>query len=358
MTAPNQGSATTVNVLALARRHGTRLLGAGLVGAVVCLGGSFAVVPTYTARTVIIPPQQPQSAASLALQSLGALAGVAGASAGIKSSIDQYIALLQSSNVANQLIDKFKLSEVYDERLRSETQRSLESRSRITAGRKDGLITIEVDDKDAKRAADMANAYVDQLRRLTGELALTEAQQRRLFFDHQVQDARKGLVRAEVSLQQSGITEGAIRAEPRAFAERYAKLRAEITVLETRLRGMRQVLAETTPEVQQSMAQLAGLRAELAKLESSNSSAAQGDYIKRYRDFKYQEAVLELFVKQLELARIDEAREGPMIQVIDVATPPDRPSRPRRGMVAATGAVVAAALAALVLLLRARRQAP
>lgn len=304
------------------------------VASILGYGLSFAIPPTYTARAVIIPPQQQQSATSLALQNLGALAGAAGAATGIKSPIDQYVALLQSANTSNRLIEQFKLMEVYDEELQVDTLRELQENSRISAGRKDGLITIEVEDREPERAAAIANAYVEQLRRLSSELVLTEAQQRRAFFERQMQQAKTGLATAQTALQESGIGEGAIRAEPRAFADRYARLRAEATSAEVRLQGMRHSMTDGAVEVQQIRNQLATLHSELAKAESENTGASQGEYINRYRNFKYQEALLELFVRQFEIAKIDESRDGPIVQVVDAASKPERKTKPRRGLLA------------------------
>lgn len=334
--------------LALVAAENLRLLVLGplLVG-VSALGISFLVPPTFTARAVMMPPQQQQSSAAAALQSLGALAGLAGGAAGIKSPADQYVALMQSTTVEDRLIDQFKLMQVYDEKWRSDTRKELERNTRISSGKKDGLITIEVDDHDPQRAAAMANAYIEELRLVTTKLAMTEAQQRRMFFEKQLGQTKERFTAAQQALQASGINEGAIRAEPKAAAEAYARLRAEVTAAEVRLQAMRSYLTEAAPEFQLAQTQLAALRAQMAKAEGNSSAAAQGDYISRFREFKYQEALFELFAKQYELARVDESREGALIQVVDPATPPERKSKPKKALIA----VVAALAAGFALLL-------
>ena len=311
------------------------------------LGISFAVPPTFTAKVVMLPPQQQQSAAASALQNLGALAGLAGGVAGIKSPADQYVALMQTTTVEDRLIERFKLMEVYDEKYRSEARKVLEKNTRISAGKKDGLLTIEFDDEDPKRAADIANAYVEELRRITSSLAITEAQQRRAFFEKQLAQTKDKLAAAQRALQAAGINEGAIRAEPKAAAEAYARLQAEITASEVRLQTMRGYLAETAPEFQQAQNQLTALRGQLARRETVNTSGAQGDYVDRFREFKYQETLFELFARQYEVARIDESREGAVIQVVDTATPPERKSKPKKALIA----VVATLAAGFALLL-------
>lgn len=333
------------------------LAGSVLAGAA-GLGVASLMKPVFTARTVVMPPQQQQSSAAAALGSLGALAGLAGG--GIKSPVDQYIALMQSATVSDRLIDRFKLMEVYEEEFRSVARKTLLTKAIITAGKKDGLIVVEVDDHDPKRAADIANAYVDELRLMTNTLAVSEAQQRRRFFEQQLEATKKRLTEAQVALQESGFSAGVLRAEPKAAADGYARLRAEVTAAEVRLQTMRRTLADSAPEMQQQQAQLEALRSELAKLEQREAAPSSKDagYIGRYRDYKYQETLFDLYAKQFELARLDESREGGLIQVVDVATAPDRKSKPKRAMYALGAAVLAGLLLsvrAVVIGLRARR---
>ncbi len=304
---------------------------AGLVG----LAATYLIPPTFTARTVFLPPQQQQSLAATALSSLGALSSLAGAAAGIKSPADQYVALMQSTTVADRIVDQFDLLKVYDEKYRVEARKELAKNVRIGAGKKDGLITIEVDDVSPQRAADMANRHVDELRRMTARLALSESQQRRVFFEAQLKQTRDQLARAQQALQDSGFSTGALKAEPKAAAEGYAKLKAEATAAEVKVQTLRRNLTDSAPEVQQQMATLGALRGELAKVEDATPDTGAGpNYVGKYREFKYQETLFELFSRQYELARLDETREGALIQVIDPATPPEKKSRPKRALTA------------------------
>jgi capsule polysaccharide export protein KpsE/RkpR len=335
---PSEGDADEISLLdiAIVIAENLRLLILGpLAAGLVAIGiTTFVVAPTYTAKVVMLPPQQQQSAAASALQSLGAIAGLAGGAAGLKSPADQYVALMQTTTVEDRLIDRFKLTEVYEAELKTDARRELEQRTRINTGKKDGLITVEVDDTSPQRAADIANAYVEELGRLTSTLAITEAQQRRLFFEQQLARTKEKLASAQRALQSAGINEGAIRAEPRAAAESYARLQAEVTAGEVRLQTMRGYLAETAPEFQRARTELAAVREQLARREAVNAAGAQGDYVDRFREFKYQETLFELFSRQYEVARIDESREGALIQVVDEATPPERKSKPRRVTIA------------------------
>jgi uncharacterized protein involved in exopolysaccharide biosynthesis len=343
----------------LLRRRLALLVLAPLSVAAAAYGLTALIPPVYTARTSFLPPQQPSSNLAGTLASLGNLAGLSGVGP-VRNTSDQYVALMQSALVSDRLIDRFKLIEAYEAKYRVDARRELASNSRIALGRKDGLVTVEVDDRDRQRAADLANAHVEELRLLLSRLAITEAQQRRMFFEAQLEQAQERLVRAQMALQATGFTQGALRAEPRAAAEEYGRLRAEVTAAEVRLQALRASLAEGAPEFRQAQGALAALREQLARTEragAASSATGRGgsDYISKYRDFKYQETLFDLFARQYEIARVDESREAAPIQIIDTATPPEKPSSPRRARLSALagGATLLAVFCMLVL--RARR---
>jgi tyrosine-protein kinase Etk/Wzc len=312
-----------------------RLLVLGpLVCGLAALGISFAIAPTFTAKTQFLPPQQQQSAAASMLASLGALGGLAGAATGIKSPADQYIAFMKSVSVQDALIERFKLIERYEAKLKVDARLALASNVRIASG-KDGLISVEVDDKDPKFAADMANTHVEELRNLLGRLAVTEAQQRRMFFEKQLQITKENMAKADVALKSSGINSSVLKSSPSSAVEVVARLKAGISVQEVKLGSMRNYLTEGSPDFKQALSELTSLKAQLAKAEK-DEPASQGtsDYVARYREFKYQETMFELFAKQFELAKVDESREGAVIQVLDVAEPPERKAKPKKAMIA------------------------
>ena len=338
-------------VLASGRRW---LIGLPLLAGVLALGATFLVKPVYTAKTVFLPPQQQQSAAASALASLGgALSGLAGGMAGgLKTPGDQYVSLLQSRNVSDRLIDRFKLKEVYGEDMLFKVREELDRNVRIGLGKKDNMITVEVDATDPQMAADMANQYVAELRRLSDELALSEAQQRRLLFEGELKRTRTKLADAQLALQNSGFNPGALKAEPKAAAEGYARLKAELTTSEVRLQALRRRLTDDAPEVQQQIAMQGALRSELGKLSDTDKPANEADYIGRYREYKYQETLFDMFAKQYELARLDETREGALIQVVDPATKPEWKSRPKRAVIAALAGAATFLIVMVTLLLR------
>ena len=337
-------------MLCVLREHLKLLVIAPLAAGLLALGITTLIAPTFTAVTTFMPPQQSQSGAASALASLGSLAGLAGGAAGISSPGERYVALMQSVTVSDRIVDQFKLMEVYDAKFRVDARKGLASNVRITLSKKDGLMTVEVDDRSQQRAADIANRYVDELRRMTGTLAVTEAQQRRVFFERQLQQSRDRLVQAQQALQSSGFNSGALKAEPKAAAEAYSRIRAEATAAEMRLQILRDTLADSTPEVRQQQTAVAAMRAQLARAEQVTDTSAGPDYVGKYREFKYQETLFDVYARQFELARADESREGALIQVVDVATPPERKSKPRRAITAlATTLGVLMVLVALVL---------
>jgi uncharacterized protein involved in exopolysaccharide biosynthesis len=298
------------------------------------LGISFAITPTFTAKTQFLPPQQQQSAAASMLASLGALGGLAGAATGIKSPADQYIAFMKSVSLQDALIERFKLIEKYEAKIKSDARLALTNNVRITSG-KDGLISVEADDKDPKFAADLANAHVEELRNLLGRLAVTEAQQRRMFFEKQLQITKENLAKADLALKSSGINSSVLKSSPSSAVEAVARLKAGISVQEVKLGSMRNYLTENAPEFKQALNELSSLRTQLAKAEKEEpASKDASDYVSRYREFKYQETMFELFAKQFELAKVDESREGAVIQVLDIAQPPERKAKPKKALIA------------------------
>jgi tyrosine-protein kinase Etk/Wzc len=325
------------------------VLGPLAVG-ITALGISYLIPPTYTAKIQFLPPQQQQSAAASMLASLGSLGGLAGAVGGIKNPADQFISYMKSVTLQDSLIERFKLIERYEVKTKTDARLALTGSVRTASG-KDGLISVEVDDKDPNFAAELANAHVEELGKLLGKLATTEAQQRRLFFERQLTLAKDKLIQSEIVLKATGISGSVLKSNPATAVAAVAGLQAAVTAQEVKLGAMRGYLAETAPDFKQAMNELTNLRAQLGKQEKDMPSTgakatAEGDYITKYREFKYHETLFELFSKQFELAKVDEAREGAVIQVLDAAQPPERKSKPKKALIA-----IIATLAAVFALL-------
>ena len=305
------------------------------------------MTPTFTAKTVMMPPQQSQSAASSALASLGALAGLAGGAAGIKTPDEMYIAFMQSDSLQNSIIQKLQLQERYEAKTLTDTRAALKGSVKVTSDKKSGLLTLEADDKDPVFAAQLANLYVDELRSFLSKLAVTEAQQRRVFYDQEIKKVQQELGNSESifrdAKQKSGMQVTAVLAESGVRAS--AELRAQIASREVQLQALSRFATPQNPDMQKISSELSAMRAQLKKLEqgegqgSSHNNPTQQIAVQSYRDIKVQEAKLDILIRQYELARIDEAKEGPLIQQLDVALPPERKSKPKRMLIVLIAAV-------------------
>src|SRR5882762_143596 len=273
-----------LDLLIVLAKHKRLVLGLPLVAAVVAAIVSFLLPNVYTGTTKILPPQQNASATSAllnqlggALGGLGGLGGLAGGALGVKNPNDLYVGMLKSRTVADNMISRFELGKLYGEERLSDVRKRLEKETTIAAGR-EGIITIEVDDKDPKRAADMANAYVDELMKLTKVLAVTEASQRRLFFERQLLQVKDNLTAAEMAARQ-GLQKGGLAqvdAQGRSMIEVTARLRAQISAKEVQIGSMRTFAAEGNPELQRTQQELEALRRELARIEGTSPSIAVG----------------------------------------------------------------------------------
>lgn len=339
------------------------LVTASITAAALAAALSFLLPNVYLASTKLLPPQQPQSGAAALLSQLGGVASVVSGGAGPKNANDVYIAMLKSRTVADRLIKRFDLAKVFrlgsPERIRKE----LASRTTIETA-KDGLITIDVESEDKKLVAQLTNAYVEELTNLTQVLAVTEASQRRKFFEQQLERAKDNLANAEMTLKQALDTRGVVSvdSQSRGIVETMGRLRAQVTAKEIEISSMQAFVTANNQEYKRANEELTSLRAELSKLENGTPGTAahpaeggaksEGlENIKVLREVKYYQMLYELLAKQYEAARLDEAKDSPIIQVLDSAVEPERKYKPKRGVIilaAAFGGLFLAALWAFV----------
>jgi tyrosine-protein kinase Etk/Wzc len=353
----DEDSISLVDIIASLAKHKLLLIGLPLLGALIGLAVSFAMPNIYSAKAVLITPQQGQSSSAAMLGQLGALAGAAGGALGIKNPADLYVGLLKSRSISDRLIEHFELQKVYDIKLTSLVRSKLATNTSIVAG-KDGLISVEVEDEIPARAAAIANAYPDELRALMRTLAVTEASQRRLFFEKQLLQAREELAKAEFNLQKTQEKTGVIQLEGQAKAiiEGIAQLRAQIAAKEVQLGAMRTFATGQHPEYLRAQQELAGLRAQLNSREQESGTKDSSivptskvpqvglENVRKIREVKYHEAIMEIMARQFELAKVDEAKDMALIQVVDRAIDPDRKIKPKRAII-----ILGSFLTALVL---------
>jgi uncharacterized protein involved in exopolysaccharide biosynthesis len=328
-------------MIALAK-HKKKIVLWPMAVAVLSIALSFALPNVYLASTKLLPPQQSQSSAAALLSQLGGVAGMAAGVAGLKNPNDLYIGMLKSRTVADRLIAQFQLKEVYGTDSQEKARKNLADNTVINAG-KDGLITIEVEDKNQKLVAQLANAYVDELVRLSRTLAVTEASQRRVFFERQLEQSKNNLATAEISLKNALDSRGVISvdSESRAIVETVARMRAQISAKEIQINSMRAFVTASHPDFRRVEEELNSLRSQLSRLEngrpteekrSDQTDGKQGGFenMKLLRDVKYYQMLYELLARQYEVARLDEAKEPSIIQVLDPAIDPERKVKPKR----------------------------
>lgn len=322
-----------------------------LVTAIAATVVSFVLPDTYTASTKLLPPQQATSGAAALLQQLGGVAGVAAGAAGLKNPNDLYVGMLKSRTVADRLIAKFDMKKLYDVELLQDARKELEDNTTILSG-KDGLISIDVDDHDSKRSAQIANAYVEELLKLTSNFAVTEAAQRRVFFERQLEQTKNNLAKAEMSLKSGLDKRGVISVdvESEAMIETVGRLKAQVSAKEIELRSMGAFVTSSNPDYKRTQEELNSLRVQLSKLENGRGADEQeGDgkqhvgleNIKLLRDVKYNQMLYEMLAKQYEIARLDEAKDSSLIQVLDAAVEPERKSKPKRPLIVILSTVFA-----------------
>jgi uncharacterized protein involved in exopolysaccharide biosynthesis len=343
---PGAESGHLVDLLIILAKRKSLIICCTLGAAVLSLVITLLLPKYFTATAKILPPQQNQSMATAMLGQLGPLLGAtAGKDLGLRNPNDLYVAMLRSRTVEDSLVNRFSLMSVYKDKLRVEALGDLESLTEVVAG-KDGVISVSVEDRDPRRAADIANAYVFELTKLTKTLAVTDAGKRRLFFEQEVRTANDDLATAEQELKHTEETTGIIQLDnqSKVMLQSYADLRAQVAAREVQVQSMRSYATPENPDLVRAEQELSALRSQVARFEvgeGGRSSAnialskvpsAGLEYVRRLRDVKYREALLELLTKQYEIARIDESKDASIIQVLDQAVTPERKSWPHRSI--------------------------
>ena len=255
----------------------------------------------------------------------------------MKSSDEMYIALMRSQTMQDKLIEKLALKQRYGSRSIEDARLALSKHVALVSDKKSGLINIDAQDIDPLFAAKLANLQVEELRAMLGRLAVTDVQQRRVFHEQQVKKTQVSLAAAELRFRQA-LEKAGMQATSVWLAESSvmagAGLRGQIVALEIQLQTLSSFATPENPDVRRISSQLAALRSQLAKYEQgtgrANATPVQQEAAQAYRDLKVQETMLDSFVRQLEITKIDESKEGPPVQVVDVALPPEIRSSPQR----------------------------
>jgi uncharacterized protein involved in exopolysaccharide biosynthesis len=366
----NNGHADLLGLLLVLAREKRAIVLGTLVVAVVAAVIVFIVPKSYTATATILPPQQNQSVLTAMMGQMAGAQALDLRDLGLKNPSDVFVAMLKSRTVEDALVNRFDLRKVYYVKSYQDARKKLEKRSEIDP-EKEGLISIQVTDHDAKRAAEIANAWVDELRALNLNLALTEAAQRRAFFEQKLAAERASLTDAEVALRQLEQKTGLIQpeAQTRALIGAVAEVRAQIAAKQVQLQSMRMYATGNNPDVKRAERELAELQSQFKRLSQTEHSpgapgggslevptgrvAAAGiEYLQAARELKYHESLYDFLSRQLEAARIDESKNAVLVQVVDRAVEPERKSGPKRLLIIAISALLAFVLICFAILVR------
>jgi uncharacterized protein involved in exopolysaccharide biosynthesis len=344
-TVPDVGLIDYLQVIVKRRRM---IFKVTLAAAVISIVISILLPNIYTAKTMILPAQEDKGLANAMMGQLGGLAvlaGESGSSIGGPTKADLYVSMMKSEAVKDPIIDRFKLMEVYKNKYRMDAYKKIDQNVLISSGKKDGIITVAVDDKDPKRAADMANAYVEELGKLAIRMNVTGAGQNRNFLEERLAMARGDLAKAEEKLKafQSKNKAVQVTTQAQATIQGIAALRAQLASNEVQLATYRLRYTESSQEVKNLVTMVSNLKSQIAKLEGAgeNSSipsvgsvpAIREEYIRLMREFKIQESLVELLTKQYEMASLNEAKDVFPFQVILKAKAPERKSKPLRALI-------------------------
>jgi tyrosine-protein kinase Etk/Wzc len=323
---------------------------------------SLTMTPVFTARTSFLPAQQAGANSMLtSLSGLSSLSSLSGLSnlpnlsgfGGVKTSEDLYIAYMRSATVQSALIQKLSLMDRFKAKTLADARMALDSIVVIGVEKKSGLIYVMVEDPDPQFAAQLANAQVAELSILLNRLVVTEAQNRRVYFENEVEKTQKDLLLAEARFRQAQEKSG-VQVIMSMIAESgirtHLDLRAQIVGREIQLQTLARYATTRNPEYQRLNSEMEVLKSELRKYEqgtgrqTAETNPAKNEAMQAYRDLKIQESKLDSYVRQLESARIDESKEGPTVQILDVALPPDRRSKPERKKIVMLALLIGIAL--------------
>jgi len=330
-------------LLVLAKRWKMIILVPFAVAVITAIGTMF-MNNIYTATTLILPSDDDKGGMSTMMAQLGGLAGIVSGGAGA-TKMDLYVTMLNSETIMDPIIDHFKLMNLYKAKLRVDAYGALKGSVIISAGKKDGIISIAVSDRDPKLATEIANRYVYELGDIAVGLSMSGAGKNRLFLEEHLATAKADLAKAGDELKDFlsrnkmvNVTEQA-----KASIDGVAHLRAQLAAQEVQLAGMLRQYTDSSQQVKQAKVAVGTLKSQIARLEGGggNSSIPSvgsvpqlgQDYLRLMRDFKIQETMVELLTKQYEMARLSESKDLSPFQVFQKAKIPERKSKPKRSMI-------------------------
>jgi len=343
---PETSSASLVDLLIIIAHNKKRILINTFGTAIITALFTLTLPNIYTARTMIVPSDDDKNAMSAIMAQVGGLAGIAGGALGAKTTGDLYVTMLRSETVKDPIIERFKLKEAYETKYRTSAYKALDNNTVITLGKKDGVISVAVSDRDPKRAADIANAYVEELGKLAAGLNMTGAGKNREFYEKRIAEAKADLSKSEDALKnfQSKNKTISVPDQAKATIEGVAQLRAQLAIKEVELGALRRQFTDTSQEVRMVKSVVESLKRQITGLEGKNGGSSSipnignipqlgQDYLRLMRDFKIQEAILEMLTKQFEISQLNELKDVAPFQLLQSAKVPELKNKPSRAKI-------------------------
>lgn len=313
---------------------------------------SLTLKNVYTATAKLLPPQK-DGGGGAAAALLGQLGGLGGLAGGLGGSTDLYLGILKSRSVADSVIQKLDLNTEFKNTNQDILRKKLQAVVKFQSG-KDGMITITADNKDPKRAAQLANTFIEELQKKSLQLNLTKASTERSFLEKRLSVVKQDLKNSEDDMKHFQEVNKTIKADSQAAAaiEGIAAVKAQIVSNEVKLAALRNSMTDESPEVRSLLAGISKLKSQLNSMSSGGDmggvipgvGAAPGigvEYVRKLRELKTQEAIFEQLTKQFELAKLNEARDSSSIQVLDEAVAPSKKSKPKRSLIVILATVTA-----------------
>ena len=335
---------------------------------------AFVIPMRFESTARLMPPDNNQSGGlAMAVAALsggaGGLGSIAGEMLGVKSTSDIFVGILSSRTVQDKLIQQFDLKKLYRDRRMEDARRDLAEHTGMSVDRKSQIITITVTDHDAKRAAAMSQAYVEELNRLVAELSTSSARRERLFLEERLKNVSQDLESAEKELSQFSSKNATIdiKEQGKAMVEAAALLQGQYIAAQSELEGLKQIYSDNNVRVRAVQARIDELKHQLEKMGGKGESVTEVSgqssdslypsirklpllgvtYADLYRRSRVEEAVFEVLTKEYEMAKVQEVKEIPTVKVLDSPNIPDKKSFPPRLVIMLTGTTLAFALAAI-----------
>lgn len=338
-----------------------------LIAAVIAFAFVSTQLPRYSAMARLLPPKtKPNTATMLSQTGSLAGAGVGGVLEGQKPVVDMYLAILQSRAAAEFMDSNFDLRKRWGVSSIESVYGRLSSMSKI-APSPNGIINIEIEDSDPVWAARLANGYADALQYITQGLAVNEASKRRVFYEQQMNVSLQQLTVAQMSLRKIQQETGVLNLDPQIqmAIQESNRLRTAIASKETELASMEAFATERNADYLRLQHEIDALKNQLEQwrrpVKASDDVALQAsegllpeismEYVKHVREVKNLELVYELFLKELQLTRIDQVKDATTVELLDKAIPPSTPSYPKKKRTIAIASLIGFLIAMVSILI-------